>query len=86
MGTNLKRRIKSHRPRLSTIGGRIRWVRLIRCERSQVEWVKDLRTSGRQLMHWENDKYKPPLAKVILMARQGKVTTDWLLTGRGWVE
>lgn len=86
VGVNLKKKITNHRPKLSTLGGRIRWLRLVRCGKSQAGWAKDIRTSERSLMHWENDKHKPPMAKVVLMARHGKVTTDWLLTGRGWVE
>lgn len=85
MGQTLQDRIDADKPDLSTLGGRIRYLRLHKLKMDQPAFCKAIRAGKdiRRLRRWELTEHAPKTVFIVRMAKLAGVSTDWILTGKG---
>ena len=66
----------------STIGGRIRQVRVKRGQ-SQMDFAADLDCHPNLVCKWESGRHEPRLDTLAKIAKLGGVTVGWLINGEG---
>ena len=59
-----------------------RRLRQIRGGMSQIELGKALGIRQNDVSRYETGRVRPPLGYLVMMAQYGKVSLDWLITGK----